>query len=215
MVNGVASSRRLTASNFGWELNWPKRKRLVHTVNKADQAIRCGAEFDFLFIDYRQRGFHAAYLGRKTVLGTEAEAVQIDQQGCSSAVYFFDPKTFHLLMTELTISTDPCPRRFHSHRRGVQGIQSGERRAHSLTLRRGQPEDRRRDRRWRVDFHRSQHAARPGNFRRACHTSRRHHRSRAGHAGEGQYHLTARDVGDLCTVSCLPATAVQPTSSTT
>jgi len=86
----------------GWELNWPKQ-RLVHTVNKADQAIRCGAEFDFLFIDYRQRGFHAAYLGRETVLGTEAEAVQIDQQGCSSAIYCFDPKTYKLLMTELTI----------------------------------------------------------------------------------------------------------------
>ncbi len=86
----------------GWELNWPKQ-RLVHTVNKADQALRCGAEFDFLFIDYRLRGFHAAYLGRKTVLGTEAEALQIDQQGCSSAVYFFDPKTYRLLMTELTI----------------------------------------------------------------------------------------------------------------
>ena len=26
-----------------------------------------------------------------------------DQQGCSSAVYFFDPKTYNLLMTELTI----------------------------------------------------------------------------------------------------------------
>ena len=52
----------------GWELNWPKQ-RLVKTVNKAERALRCGAQFDFLFIDYKQRGFHAAYLGRKTVLG--------------------------------------------------------------------------------------------------------------------------------------------------
>jgi tetratricopeptide (TPR) repeat protein len=86
----------------GWELNWPKQ-RLVHTVNKAEQALRCGAEFDPLFVDYKQRGFQAAYLGRKRVLNTDAEAVQIDQQGCSSAIYYFDPKNYELLMTQLTI----------------------------------------------------------------------------------------------------------------
>jgi tetratricopeptide (TPR) repeat protein len=86
----------------GWELNWPKQ-RLVKTVNKAERALRCGAQFDFLFIDYRERGFRAAYLGRKTVLGKEAEAVQVDQEGCSSAVYFFNPGNFQLLMTQLTI----------------------------------------------------------------------------------------------------------------
>ena len=57
----------------GWELNWPKQ-RLIYTVNKADQAIRCGAEFDPLFIDYKLRGFTAQYLGTKTVLGTEPVA---------------------------------------------------------------------------------------------------------------------------------------------
>jgi tetratricopeptide (TPR) repeat protein len=88
--------------HHGWELNWPKQ-RLVKTVNKAERALRCGAEFDFLFIDYKQRGFHAAYLGRKTVLGKQAEAIQVDQEGCSSAVYFFNPRTLHLLMTLLTI----------------------------------------------------------------------------------------------------------------
>ena len=86
----------------GWELNWPKQ-RLVSTVNKADQAIRCGAEFDFLFIDYKQRGLHATYLGRKSILGKEAEAVQVDQSGCSSAIYYFDPTTYQLLMNQLTI----------------------------------------------------------------------------------------------------------------
>ncbi len=86
----------------GWELNWPKQ-RLVHTVNKADQALRCGAEFDPLFVDYRQRGFNATYLGRKTVLGIESVAVQIDQQGCSSAIYYFNPKTYQQSMTQLTI----------------------------------------------------------------------------------------------------------------
>jgi len=86
----------------GWELNWPKQ-RLVKTVNKAERALRCGAEFDYLFIDYKKRGFAASYLGRKTVLGDEAEAVQVDQDGCSSAIYYFSPITFELLMTELTI----------------------------------------------------------------------------------------------------------------
>jgi len=86
----------------GWELNWPKQ-RLVHTINKAEQALRCGAEFDPLFVDYKQRGFHAAYLGRKRVLNTDAEAVQVDQQGCSSAIYYFNPQTYELLMTQLTI----------------------------------------------------------------------------------------------------------------
>lgn len=86
----------------GWELNWP-RQRLVYTVNKAERALRCGAQFDFLFIDYKERGFHAAHQGRKTVLGKEAEAVQVDEEGCSSAVYYFDPKTFELLMSQLTI----------------------------------------------------------------------------------------------------------------
>jgi tetratricopeptide (TPR) repeat protein len=86
----------------GWELNWPKQ-RLVRTVNKAERALRCGAEFDSLFIDYKKRGFAASYLGRKVVLGREAEAVQVDQDGCSSAIYYFDPKTFELRMTELAI----------------------------------------------------------------------------------------------------------------
>ncbi len=86
----------------GWELNWPKQ-RLVRTVNKAERALRCGAQFDFLFIDYKQRGFKAAYLGRKSILGKDTEAVQVDEEGCSSAVYYFNPKTFDLMMSQLTI----------------------------------------------------------------------------------------------------------------
>jgi hypothetical protein len=86
----------------GWELNWPKQ-RLVKTVNKAERALRCGAEFDYLFIDYKERGFEARYLGQKTVLGRAAETVQVDQNECSSAIYYFDPRTFELMMTELTV----------------------------------------------------------------------------------------------------------------
>jgi hypothetical protein len=86
----------------GWELNWPKQ-RLVKTVNKAERALRCGAEFDYLFIDYKERGFEARYLGQKTVLGRAAETVQVDQNECSSAIYYFDPRTFELMMTELAV----------------------------------------------------------------------------------------------------------------
>ena len=48
-------------------------------------------------------GFEADYLGRKSVLGRETEAVQIDQNGCSSAVYYFDPESFELVMSELVV----------------------------------------------------------------------------------------------------------------
>lgn len=86
----------------GWELNWPKQ-RLVWTVNKAEQALHCGAEFDYLFIDYKKRGFSASYLGQKTVLRKKVEAVRIDQAGCSSATYYFHPKTYRLEMSQLTV----------------------------------------------------------------------------------------------------------------
>jgi hypothetical protein len=86
----------------GWELNWPKQ-RLVHTVNKAEQALHCGSEFDPLFIDYKQRGFTAAYLGPQKMLGTDTVAVRIDEEGCSSTIYFFDPKTYGQLMTQITV----------------------------------------------------------------------------------------------------------------
>jgi hypothetical protein len=75
----------------------------VRTVNKAEKALHCGAEFDFLFIDYKERGFRADYLGRKSVLGRETDAVQIDQIGCSSAIYYFDPESSELMMSELVI----------------------------------------------------------------------------------------------------------------
>ena len=86
----------------GWELNWPKQ-RLVRTVNKAEQALHCGSEFDPLFIDYKQRGFTAIYLGPQKMLGTDTVAVRIDEQGCSSTTYFFDPKTYQQLMTQITV----------------------------------------------------------------------------------------------------------------
>ena len=87
----------------GWELNWPKQ-RLVRTVNKAERALHCGAAFDYAFIDYKQRGFRASYLGRKSVLGESLEAVQINRDACGPPMmYYFDPMSFELRMREMTI----------------------------------------------------------------------------------------------------------------
>jgi tetratricopeptide (TPR) repeat protein len=83
----------------GWELNWPKQ-RLVRTVNKAEHALRCGAAFDYLFIDHKERGFAAKYLGRQRVLGREVEAIQIDRPDCGvGMMYYFDPTTYVVRMT--------------------------------------------------------------------------------------------------------------------
>ncbi|WP_263419603.1 tetratricopeptide repeat protein [Terriglobus albidus] len=83
----------------GWELNWPKQ-RLVRTVNKAEHALHCGAAFDYLFIDYKERGFHASYLGTQHVLGIDVEAIQIDRPDCGSAMlYYFDPQTYAIRIT--------------------------------------------------------------------------------------------------------------------
>src|SRR5882724_9632782 len=85
--------------NHGWELNWPKQ-RLVRTVNKAEHALRCGAAFDSLFVDYKERGFTAKYLGRQSVLGSDVEAVQIDRPECGAGmIYYFDPETYLVRMT--------------------------------------------------------------------------------------------------------------------
>jgi len=83
----------------GWELNWPKQ-RLVRTVNKAEHALHCGAAFDYLFIDYKERGFRAAYLGTQHVLGMDVETIQIDRPDCGSGMlYYFDPQTYVIRMT--------------------------------------------------------------------------------------------------------------------
>lgn len=83
----------------GWELNWPKQ-RLVRTVNKAEHALHCGAAFDYLFIDYKERGFHAAYFGTQHVLGVDVETIQIDRPDCGSGMlYYFDPQSYAIRMT--------------------------------------------------------------------------------------------------------------------
>ena len=86
----------------GWELNWPKQ-RLIRTVNLAQQALKCGAEFMPLFVDYKARGFKAAWLGPKTVLGKKTVAIRVDQAGCSSQTYYFNPSTYALEMSQAEI----------------------------------------------------------------------------------------------------------------
>lgn len=86
----------------GWELNWPKQ-RLVRTVNKAERALRCGAEFDPLFVDYRRRGFTAHDRGVQTMLGRRALAVEIVPPDCPSQTYYFDPISFQLVMQRASL----------------------------------------------------------------------------------------------------------------
>lgn len=86
----------------GWELNWP-RQRLVRTVNKAEQALRCGAEFDYAFIDYAARGFAATDLGPQTLIGVDTVAVRIDRAGCTPEIFHFDPVDHALLMQQLSL----------------------------------------------------------------------------------------------------------------
>jgi hypothetical protein len=86
----------------GWELNWPKQ-RLIRTVGKAQQALKCGAEFLPLFVDYKARGFTAEWLGPQTVLNRKTVALRVDQAGCSSQTYYFDPVSYDLLMSRAVI----------------------------------------------------------------------------------------------------------------
>jgi tetratricopeptide (TPR) repeat protein len=83
-------------------VNWP-RQRLIRTVGKAEQALTCGAEFLPLFVDYKARGFRAELLGPQTMLGKNTVAVRIDQEGCSSQTYYFDPASYELQMSQAVI----------------------------------------------------------------------------------------------------------------
>jgi hypothetical protein len=86
----------------GWELNWPKQ-RLVRTVNKAERAMRCGAEFDPLFVDYKARGFTATSLGTQTLLGRRVIGVTITPPGCPAESFYFDPASYRLVMNRIAI----------------------------------------------------------------------------------------------------------------
>ena len=85
-----------------WELDWEKQ-RLIHAVNKARSAIICGAQFDPLFVDYKRRGFKARYLGAQTLLGRKMLGVRIDNPGCPSESFYFDPKTYRLAMQRVSL----------------------------------------------------------------------------------------------------------------
>lgn len=78
----------------GWELNWPKQ-RLIRTTNKAETALRCGAEFDPLFVDYEQRGFRVRHVGLQELFGKRYEAIEVDpQNGCQVQTFYLDPQSF-------------------------------------------------------------------------------------------------------------------------
>jgi len=86
----------------GWELNWP-RQRLVRTVHFAERALRCGAEFDPLFVDWRARGFTATWLGPQHLLGRDTVAVTITPPDCPAETYYFDPQSYRLVMKRFAI----------------------------------------------------------------------------------------------------------------
>ena len=86
----------------GWELNWP-RQRLVRTVHFAERALRCGAEFDPLFVDWRARGFTASWLGPQRLLGRDTVAVTITPPDCPAETYYFDPHSYRLVMKRFAI----------------------------------------------------------------------------------------------------------------
>lgn len=86
----------------GWELNWP-RQRLIRTVHFAERALRCGAAFDPLFVDWRARGFTAAWLGRQSLLGRDTVAVTLTPPDCPAETYYFDPSSYRLVMKRFAI----------------------------------------------------------------------------------------------------------------
>jgi hypothetical protein len=86
----------------GWELNWP-RQRLVRTVHFAERALRCGAEFDPLFVDWRARGFAAAWLGPQRLLGRDTVAVTIAPPDCPAETFYFDPSSYRLVIKRMAI----------------------------------------------------------------------------------------------------------------
>jgi hypothetical protein len=88
--------------SHGWELNWP-RQRLVRTVHFAERALRCGAAFDPLFVDWRARGFSAAWLGPQRLLGRDTLAVTITPPDCPAETFYFDPASYRLLMKRIAI----------------------------------------------------------------------------------------------------------------
>ena len=86
----------------GWELNWP-RQRLVRTVHFAERALRCGAEFDPLFVDWRARGFAATWLGPQHLLGRDTVAVTITPPDCAAETFYFDPQSYRLVMKRMAV----------------------------------------------------------------------------------------------------------------
>jgi tetratricopeptide (TPR) repeat protein len=78
----------------GWEVNL-KRQRLIQMKRKAELAGRCGAEEFFpIFVDYKQKGFTAEFIGEETIKGAKTWAVKITPKRCNAKTFYFDQKTY-------------------------------------------------------------------------------------------------------------------------
>lgn len=78
----------------GWEANL-KRQRMIRTRNKAELALRCGSEFDPMFVDYKEKGYKVEYVGEQTLFNTTPVwVVRITPPNCQVHDFHFDKQTF-------------------------------------------------------------------------------------------------------------------------
>ncbi len=78
----------------GWEANL-KRQRMIRTHRKAELALRCGSEFDPMFVDYRQKGHRAEYVGEEKLFGNTAVfVVRITPRECQVHDFYFDQQSY-------------------------------------------------------------------------------------------------------------------------
>jgi tetratricopeptide (TPR) repeat protein len=77
----------------GWEVNL-KRQRLIQMRRKAELAGRCGAEFDPMFVDYKQKGYQLRFAGTETVGDRPAWVVRITPSDCQERLFYFDQQTY-------------------------------------------------------------------------------------------------------------------------
>ena len=77
----------------GWEANL-KRQRMIRTVGKAELALRCGSEFDPMFVDYKQKGNRAEYIGEDLFEKKPVWIVRISPPNCQIHDFYFDQQSF-------------------------------------------------------------------------------------------------------------------------
>jgi tetratricopeptide (TPR) repeat protein len=78
----------------GWEANL-KRQRMIRTRRKAELALRCGSEFDPMFVDYKQKGYKTQFIGEDKLFGkTPVWIVRITPPQCQIHDFYFDKENF-------------------------------------------------------------------------------------------------------------------------